>query len=128
MCPPIRAHWRHLANVTELVLPSAHFGKSICSAVFAQLTQKLPILYNGRPIPQQLPLPTGDLEPIKHMIPWPHPRPDPGVLVNSAVFAQMTAECPYTCKGKEEYLYNAFFGQGGTLKALRRGSHSFTCK
>ena len=23
MCPPIRAHWRHLVNMTELVLPSA---------------------------------------------------------------------------------------------------------
>ena len=26
------------------------------------------------------------------------------------------------------YLYSAFFGQGGTLKALRHGPHSFTCK
>ena len=24
MCPHMRAHWRHLANVIELVLPSAH--------------------------------------------------------------------------------------------------------
>jgi len=24
MCPPMREHWRHLANTTELVLPSAH--------------------------------------------------------------------------------------------------------
>jgi len=24
MCPPMRAHWRHLANTIELVLPSAH--------------------------------------------------------------------------------------------------------
>jgi len=24
MCPPIRAHWRHLANMIELELPSAH--------------------------------------------------------------------------------------------------------
>ena len=30
-------------------------------------------------------------------------------------------------KGKEEYLYSAFLHQG-TYKALRRGSHSFTCK
>ena len=30
-------------------------------------------------------------------------------------------------EGKEEYLYSAFLHQG-TLKALRRGSHSFTCK
>ena len=33
-------------------------------------------------------------------------------------------------KGKErKSIYIAlFFGQGGTLKALRHGSHSFTCK
>jgi len=24
MCPPVRAHWRHLANTSKLVLPSAH--------------------------------------------------------------------------------------------------------
>jgi len=30
-------------------------------------------------------------------------------------------------KGKEEYLYSTFLHQG-TLKALRHGSHSFTCK
>ena len=30
-------------------------------------------------------------------------------------------------KGKEEYLYSAFSHQG-THKALRHGSHSFTCK
>jgi len=30
-------------------------------------------------------------------------------------------------KGKEEYLYSAFLRQG-THKALRHGSHSFTCK
>jgi len=24
VCPPVRAHWRHLANMRELVLPSAH--------------------------------------------------------------------------------------------------------
>jgi len=34
-------------------------------------------------------------------------------------------------KGKEKKrksIYIALFGQGGTLKALRHGSHSFTCK
>ena len=30
-------------------------------------------------------------------------------------------------KGKKEYLYSAFLHQG-TYKALRHGSHSFTCK
>jgi len=41
-------------------------------------------------------------------------------------------QCFYTVvleigKGKEEYLYSAFSHQG-TYKALRHGSHSFTCK
>ena len=26
MCRPMRAHWRHLANAIELVLPSAHWS------------------------------------------------------------------------------------------------------
>jgi len=26
MCPPMRAHWRHLANTIELVHPSAHLS------------------------------------------------------------------------------------------------------
>jgi len=47
VCPPMRAHWRHLANAIELVLPSAHpnpqpNGKSIDSAVFAQMTAECP--------------------------------------------------------------------------------------
>ena len=41
MCSPMWAHWRHLANTTELVLPSAARihnpnGKSIGSAVFGR--------------------------------------------------------------------------------------------
>jgi len=45
MCPPMRAHWRHVAN--ELVLPSAHPSpqpkrQSISSAVFAQLKAESP--------------------------------------------------------------------------------------
>ena len=31
-------------------------------------------------------------------------------------------------KGKEEYLYGAILACMHTLKALRHGSHSFTCK
>jgi len=31
-------------------------------------------------------------------------------------------------KGKEEYLYSAILVRMHTLKALRHGSHSFTCK
>ena len=44
MCPPMRVHWRHLAIMIELVLPSGPIrvlnpnGISIGSAVFAGLT------------------------------------------------------------------------------------------
>jgi len=31
-------------------------------------------------------------------------------------------------KGKEEYLYSAILVRTHTLRALRHGSHSFTCK
>ena len=59
--------------------------------------QKVRILYNGRPFPQKLPLPTGIwtrcktrfLRPIGAHIPN-------GISIGSAVSAQMTAECPCT--------------------------------
>jgi len=42
-CPPMRAHWRHLANTIELAHPLPTWvhnrnAKSISSAVFAQMT------------------------------------------------------------------------------------------
>jgi len=36
--------------------------------------------------------------------------------------------CSYHCKGKEVDLYSAFIVVYLTLKALRYGSHSVTCK
>jgi len=68
MCPTVSAHWRHLANTIEHVLPLAHLSpqskrKSIGSAVLHSSQQKVPILYNGRLFPQKFPLPMGDLEP-----------------------------------------------------------------
>jgi len=46
-CSPMRVHWRHLANTTELVHPSptrvhSRNAKSIGSAVFAQMTAECP--------------------------------------------------------------------------------------
>jgi len=67
MCPHGRAHWRHLANTIELVLPSAHpvhnpNGKSIGSALFAQLTAESPYTLK-RALPPKLPLLVGELDP-----------------------------------------------------------------
>ena len=57
VCLPMWTHWRHLANMTELVLPSVHPSsqskrKSIGSAVLAQLTAENPYIYNGFFLPQ----------------------------------------------------------------------------
>jgi len=68
MCPPVWAHWRHLANTMELVRPSAHpspkpNSKLIGLAVSAQLTA-VPILYSGRDFAQNYPFSSGDLDPV----------------------------------------------------------------
>jgi len=68
MCPPMRAHWRHLANTIELVHSSPTWlhtpnRESIGSAVLHSSRQKVPILYNWRPYPPELPLPMGDVDP-----------------------------------------------------------------
>jgi len=66
-CPSIGhigATWRIRLNLCILQPTRVHnqYGKWICSAVFASLRQKVPILYNGRPYPPELPLPMGDLD------------------------------------------------------------------
>jgi len=62
------------------------------------LWQKVPILYNGRPYPPELPLPMGDLDlPCNTWCFRPMRVHNPnGTSIGSAVFAQMTAECLYT--------------------------------
>jgi len=66
MCLPMWAHWRHLANTTELMLllPLAHLSpqskrKSIGSAILTQLTAESRYTYNGLFFPQKLSLPMG---------------------------------------------------------------------
>jgi len=72
-------------------------GKWIGSAVLYSLRHKMPILYNGLPYPPEVPFPTGDLHlPCNTRCFGPmraHNRN--GTSIGSAVFAQMTAECPY---------------------------------
>jgi len=72
MCPLMRAHWRHLANMIELVLPSAHpesttqMANRLVQPFLRSSRQKVFILYNGHPFPPKLPLLMGesaDLDP-----------------------------------------------------------------
>jgi len=60
MCPAMWAHWRHLANMIKLVLPSAHPESTIQTANWSvqpflhSSRQKFPMLYNGQPFPPKL--------------------------------------------------------------------------
>jgi len=70
MCPPMWADWRHLANMIELVLPSAQQSpqpklQSIAPAVFAQLTAESPYTLQRAPLsPKIAPTHGGTWTPI----------------------------------------------------------------
>jgi len=98
---PMRAHWHNLVNMTELVLPSVHQSPQPKrqidhSAVFAQLMAESPYTLQWTPLSPKIASSHGDLAP-SNTIPWAHPSLQPnGISIGSAIFAQMTAECPDT--------------------------------
>ena len=75
--PPVWAHWRHLANTTELVLPSVNPSPQSRSAVLSQLTAESLYIYNGLFIPRNFPLPWGSGPLSKHGSLDSHPSPQP---------------------------------------------------
>ena len=105
-CPPMWAHWCHLANTIELVLPSAHPSAQPKRqidrlAVSAQLTAESPYTLQLVTLCPKLPLiiwgsapPSNSwfLGPV-----WAH-SPN-GITVSSAVLAQVTAEYPILYTG-----------------------------
>jgi len=109
MCPPwghIGATWRTI----ELVHPSANSKSNPqhkrqidrFSRFLHSSQQKVHILYSGRPYPPELPFPLGYLDPrlASQSNTWclgPMQAHNPnGTSIGSAVYAQVTAECPYT--------------------------------
>ena len=63
------AHWRHLANMIELLLPSAHLSPQLKRQIdrfshFCTAHGKVNILYNEQSFPPKLPLPMGIWTPI----------------------------------------------------------------
>jgi len=76
-----RAHWRHLANTIELVLPSAHQSPQPKRQIdrfsrFCTAHGRKCIYFTiGDPFPQNCPFSWVDRDPIYFMIPWARPSP-----------------------------------------------------
>jgi len=103
MCLHMWAHWRHLANTIELVLPSAHpspqskrqinrFGRSCTDhdrkSLYLQWALLSPKIAPSDGVPGP---------PSNTWFPGPTRFLDPnGISVGSAIFALTTAECLYT--------------------------------
>jgi len=89
-------------NTIELVLPSSpKFTIQMANQSvkpFVHIAQhKVPILYNGRPFPQKCPFPWWIWTPSNLWLVGPIQAHNlNGISIGSAVFAQMTIECPYT--------------------------------
>ena len=100
MCPHGRAHWRHLANTIELVVPLANPSPQPKRQI-DQLSRfctangrKSPYFTMGDPFPQRCPISRGDLDP--HLIHDSLSQTEPTVQTasQSVQFAQVTTECP----------------------------------
>jgi len=92
MCPPMRAHWRHLANTIELVLPSAHPTPKPKRqidrfTIFAQITEEC-----RRADWHHLANTIELVHPSAHS----SPQRKNGKSIGSAVFAHLTAGGAYT--------------------------------
>jgi len=98
-----RVHWHHLANTTELVLPSARRSPQPKQQIrrFSRLRssgQKVPILYNGDPFPQNCPFSWGIWSACNSWFLGPVQAHNlNSTMVDSAVFIQVTTDCPCPC-------------------------------
>jgi len=97
------AHWRHLVNAIELVLPSAHLNPQPKRQIdqFSHFCtahgRKSPHFTMGNPFPKIAPSHGGPGSPSNVWFLGPVRAYNPnGITISSAVFARVTAECPYT--------------------------------
>jgi len=103
MCPHGRAHWCHLANMIELVLPSAHPSPQPKWQIdrFSRLCtahgRKSLYLTMGDLSPKIAPSHGGFGPPFNSWFLEPDQAHNPNcITIVSTIFAQVTAECPYT--------------------------------
>jgi len=91
VCTLMRAHWRHLANTIELVLPSAHPSPQSKRQIdrfsrfcTAHGKKSYSLLYNWRLFPQKLPLLMGIWTPSNTLFLGPIRAHNPnGILIGS---------------------------------------------
>jgi len=111
MCPPMWAHWHHPANTTEIMLIRATWRIPL-NLCFLRPTQvqidqfshfctahgrKSLYFAVGASFPKNFPLSWGICNPSNSWFLGPVQARSPnGITIGSAVFAQVTAECPYT--------------------------------
>ena len=119
MCPLMTADWRHLANTIELVHPSAHSSRQpkrqmdrfsrFCTAH----GRKCLYFTMGAPIHQNCSFSWGIWTPSNTIL-GPTPAQNPNCTsIGSAVFAQMTAECPYALQWFARFLLKIAPHHGG---------------
>jgi len=92
----ISLHWRD-PNVAKFRLASTKSVLDIrCGKILHSSGQRVVGDVGACPSPSQLPLPTGNLNP--HLIRDSLGQPDSakGISIGSAVYAQLTADSPYT--------------------------------
>ena len=98
----MRAHWHHLANTIELVLPSAHPSPQSKRQVdwfshFCTPHAKCRRACRGMPFPLNCSFPCRTCTPSNTWFLGSTRLSIPnGISLGSAVFAQLTAESPYT--------------------------------
>jgi len=108
MAECIRVHWRHLANIIELVLPLAHLSPQpkqqidrFGSTVFAQLTAESTYTLQWATLSPKIAPSHGRSGP--HLTRFLRPIQDHnlnGIWIISAVFAQMTVVSLYSTMGR----------------------------
>ena len=102
-CPPMRAHWRHLANTIEIVLPSIHPSLQ-CKLQIDRFSHFRTVhggVSSGMPCnvlsPNYCPFASGIWAPPNTCFLGPSRVHNPnGIWIGSVVFAQITAECRNT--------------------------------
>jgi len=131
MCPQLRAHWRHLANTIELVLPLAHPSPQPKRKIdrfsrFCTDHDRVSLyfaVYNGPPFSLlKLPPSHGGPGRLTHAsLGSSEPK---GISIGSVVFAQITVESIYFTMRRPFPLSKLFLRMGGSEPHRIHGSLS----